>query len=58
MLRLEPQLILEEDYRAEFRCIVLNIEAVLLTFDDSMTSADTNVVYSYLTLVATPQLKF
>ena len=58
MLRLQPKLLLQKDDCSEFGSIVLNVEAVLLTFDDSMTPADTNVVNSYLTLVTTSKLEF
>lgn len=58
MLCFQSQLILQEDYRAELRCIILDVEAVLLTFDDSMTSADTDIIDTYLTLVTTTQFEF
>lgn len=57
MLRLQPQLLFQQDDRAELRSVVLNVEAVMLAFDDSVTATNTDVVDSHLTLVSATQLE-
>lgn len=51
MLSLESQLVFQKDDRAELGGVVFDVEAVLLTLDDSMAPTDTDVVDSHLTLV-------
>jgi hypothetical protein len=58
VLRLEPQLVLEKDNRTELRGIVLNIEPILFALDNGVTSANTDVVNSHLTFVASAQFEF
>ena len=53
VLRLQPQLLFQQDDRAELRSVVLNIEAVMLAFDVGVTATNTDVVDTHLTLVST-----
>lgn len=57
MLGLESQLVFQKDDRAELGGVIFYVEAVLLTLDDSMAPADTDVVDTHLTLVASSQLE-
>ena len=53
VLSLQPQFLLQKDDGSEFGSIVLNVEAVMLTFDDSVTATHTDVVDTHLALVST-----
>ena len=57
VLRLQTQLLLQQDDRAELRRVVLDVEAVLLALDDGVTPTDGDVVDTHLTLVATAEFE-
>ena len=57
MLGLESQLVLEKNDGSKLRSIVFDVEAVRLTLDDGVTSGNTDVVNSHLTLVASSQFE-
>lgn len=53
VLRLQSKLLFQQDDGAELGSVVLNIESIMLAFDDSVTATNTDVVNTYLTLVST-----
>lgn len=57
MLSLKPELVFKKDDSTELWGIVLNVEAVLLAFDDSMAATNTNIVDTNLTLMTTAKLE-
>ena len=57
MVRLQPQLVLEEDDGAEFGGVVFDVEPVYLAFNNGMAPTDRDVVYPNLTLVTTSKLE-
>ena len=57
MLGLESKFLFEENNGSKFGGVVLDVKAVLLALDDSMTATDTNVIDSHLALVAPAQLE-
>ena len=57
MLGLESKFLFEENNGSKFGGVVLDVKAVLLALDDSMTATDTNVIDSNLALVAPAQLE-
>ena len=57
VVSLQSQLVLEQDNRAELGGIVFNVETILLTFDDGVTSGYTDVVDSHLRFVTTTKLE-
>lgn len=48
----QSEFVLEQDNGSKFRSIIFDVEAILLALDDCMASANTNVIDSYLTLMA------
>lgn len=58
MVGLQSQLVLEQDDGSEFRRVVFDVETVWFTFDDSVASAYTDVVYPDLTFVSSTKLEF
>jgi hypothetical protein len=57
VLRLQPQLLLQQDDCSELGSIVLNVEAVMLALDDSVTATHTDVIDTHLALVSAAQLE-
>lgn len=57
MVSLEPQLVLEEDNGTKFGRVVFNVESILFTLDDSVTSTHTDIVDSNLTLMSSTKLE-
>ena len=51
MMCLESQLVLQENDCSKLGGVVFDVETVLLTLDDCVTSANTDVVDSNLTFV-------
>ena len=57
-MSLKPQLVLEENDGSELRSVVFDVESVLLTLDDSVTSTNADIVDSDLRLVASSKFEF
>jgi len=55
---LQSELIFQKDDGTELRGVVFNIETILLAFDDSVASTDTNIIDSNLGLMTTSKFKF
>jgi len=51
MMSLESQLVFKQDDCTKLGCIVLNVEPILFTLDNCVTSAHTDVVNSHLTFM-------
>lgn len=58
MMSLKPQLVFEENDGSELGSIIFDVETVLLTLDDSVAPAHTNIVDSHLTLMTSSQFEF
>ena len=58
MVGLQSELIFQKDDGTELRGVVFNIETILLAFDDSVASTDTNIIDSNLGLMTTSKFKF
>lgn len=52
MVSLKSQLVFKHYDGSEFGSVILNVESVLLALDYSMASADTDVIDSNLTFMA------
>lgn len=57
VLSLQPKLLLQENNCTELGRVVLDVETILLAFDDSVTSTDTDIINSHLTLVASSEFE-
>lgn len=54
---LQSELILKEDDGSELGGVILDVETILLAFDDRVASAHTNIVDSHLGLMTTPKFE-
>lgn len=58
VMSLQSKLVFQKDDGAEFGSIVFDVEAVLLTLDDSVASTDRDIIYTHLRLMASSKLEF